>query len=223
MAWWQDVHKGFASGYFMAVSSSGSFVFAWTNQAIITWLSHDNNTNEGEPQYNALALTFYIFGGICFALQFLGALLLLPNHVPTSRSVLTSTDEEDTQPANKQQEETPTLSAKDLSLTNILFSHQFWLLFMMFLAVLTPVMGVLSIFVSLLSSEYDFSQSAATTYLAVMNVVGTVMRLFVGLAQAMTGTRVLFYSALLIQVVVFVSIPFVNTGSLAAGKHNIIF
>ena len=63
MAWWASRNKGFASGYIMAITSSGSFVFAWLNHGLIAHF--------GTP---AMALVYT--GLICAAAQIAGGLLL---------------------------------------------------------------------------------------------------------------------------------------------------
>lgn len=183
---WAD-KKGFASGYFMAVSSSGSYVFAMTNFAIL----HVFGANEEQSADDAkrtLAYSFYCFGGIIFFMQFVGSAMLIEEKKITDNSVK---------------------STKPVALYYILRSYQFWLLLFVFMTVLTPTLGLLSIMSDMLQNVFSVTPLMGATYLALINVAGGIVRLGVGMGVDFFKARIrlVFHFFLLLQVVIFAFLP----------------
>lgn len=186
MNWWK-LWPGFASGMCMMLSSAGSFIFVWILFGLLN-LFEDSDDLTIAP--SKCLIWYGLFTG---SSQAIGSLLMGPqsNIVPSSSASITSVP-----------------LAAPLSTLRILTSVQFWMLFWMFFANLTPMLGILSIFANFLPDKFpSFSSATAANYLAALNIVGTIMRLFVGLAQSTFGTRPLFAFAAFLQCVIYAILP----------------
>ena len=205
--------KGFAAGWVMMVSSAGSFVFVWICQALLQSLA------QTQTAVMAPALTFFILGGILLVLQFFGSFLLVPP--PTvggggdpkelERPILDEEDKVEAPPAlNTAGGGDDDDDGKAVMTTLAVFkSIQFWLVMLVFFANLFPVLGILSILASYLQNRFPgTSAGEAANILALVNVIGTVMRLLVGFLTSCVSSFVLFTIALGVQTALFVLLFF---------------
>eukprot|EP00750_Incisomonas_marina_P000947 INCI10747.1.p1 GENE.INCI10747.1~~INCI10747.1.p1 ORF type:complete len:478 (+),score=81.25 INCI10747.1:255-1688(+) len=212
---------GFAAGWVMMVSSAGSFVFVWICQTLLEKFSQ-TTTAVNTPSY-----TFFILGGILFVMQFFGSFLLVPpgndDEMHALATPLVDDDEKEhfgdetdlgADDDDEQNEGAPDAATRPMSTGAVLLSPQFWLVMFVFFANLFPVLGVLSILASYLQSRFPGTSSTeAANILALVNVVGTVMRLFVGFAAGAFGSFGLFMIALVLQTILFVLLFFVISGA----------
>eukprot|EP01084_Bolivina_argentea_P256647 432165_1 len=233
--WWYE-SKRFASGWVMMVSSSGSFFFAW----ILTGLYHSFNNDKKHTQLYAVYWTFYTFGLIVFTAQCIGSfVLILPPkkqkriNIPSKdgntidEKLIASTAGTDTTIDTKESNTNNSLNStsqhKILTTKEIFESYQFWSLLFLFFANLMPMLGVLSIFAAYIEDEYNTSLTMAANYLAMINIIGTVCRLFVGYAADRTGTKILFSIALIVQCILFAFVPLLALGTYGINKSLALF
>lgn len=180
----------------MMVSSAGSFVFAWLGYGLVETFKRPITTQAGADDYDhvhAISYAFGSFGLILFASQFIGSFLLF---MPPSVSSTTAGG---------------TPPAKPMTTREILSHYQFWLIMFMFFADTMPLLGVLSVLSSLVQSQFvGVTPFMGANYLAVINIVGATMRLFIGMAADKIGAKYLFTAAYVIQAIVFAVLPTVG-------------
>jgi len=201
---WAKTNPGFAAGYIMMVSSSGSFIFVWLMSSLLNRFHDDSNLLIG-PEY-----CFLVFGAIVAGCQVLGSLFFdcederQVSLSGASKSLLDeSTIDESSTVSSKAQDD-----KLKLSTWNILSKPQFWMLLFICFANQTPMLGVLSVFASDIRKQFSqVSQHEATNYLAAINIVGTVVRLLVGLLADVVGSKLLFFFVLSVQTIAFAMLP----------------
>eukprot|EP00756_Hemistasia_phaeocysticola_P001302 Hpha_TRINITY_DN10916_c0_g3::TRINITY_DN10916_c0_g3_i1::g.26774::m.26774/K08177/oxlT; MFS transporter, OFA family, oxalate/formate antiporter len=192
---------GFAAGWVMMISSSGSFFFTWICQALLDHFSKKDKPLVGPT------VSYLIFGGLLFVMQFFGSFLLWPTppdvQEPPLESPPRASDAEEAAGDASSSESAPVVSPKAEPMTTkaLLQVNQFWLVMYIFFANLFPMIGILSVLAAYLHHQYpaDTSSNSAANYLSLINAVGAVMRLFVGLVADKVGARRLFTLVLITQ------------------------
>jgi len=187
---WFAHAPGFAAGWVMASSSSGSFVFAWLMRSLLN-IYHSNT----DPKRGPIDC-FIIVGIITGASQVLGSLFF---SVPT-----------------KVADQPGPPSPSPLKTIEIMKFPAFWILLAIFFINLTPMLGVLSIFASHIREKFpNVTENRATTYLSIINIFGTVFRLGVGVSARMLGNKNLYFVALFVGSILFLALPSaLNDGTL---------
>ena len=176
----------------MAITSSGSFVFAWLNHNLIEHLKVDPALTDLDhsrgPAYALIYTGLAVFGA-----QLVGALLLSIRPNPNAANSSSSAP------------------SRLMNTAQIFKSWQFWCLLMIWFANLTPMLGILSVLADLLHDTDRFDQPSGTSanLLALVNATGVGFRLVVGILVARVGVHRFFTVALASQVVTFAIMPIV--------------
>lgn len=196
---------GFAAGWVMFVSSAGSFVFVWICESLLVGFGEMAHSTPAMPP----AATFLVLAGILLVLQFFGSFLFLEVSSPTPKSKPLLDDD-----SRKTTELDPAADSSDpgddgsattpMTTCAVLATPQFWLVLFVFFASLFPMLGVLTVMVAYLQDRFpEVSSSEAANMLALVNVIGTVTRLFVGFVAVKMGTFMLFAIGLGAQFCIF--------------------
>ena len=181
-AWWASEYPGFCSGYIMAITSSGSFVFAWINHLLNTHFQLDHDPAHG-PAYGLIYT-----GLVVFCCQLIGSLLLC--EPKSTKSPVQS-------------------GSSILETRQILSTWQFWALVVIWFSNLVPMLGMVSVLADTLHDPMQFNQTTATSasLLALINASGVAFRLVVGILVEQIGTRPFFTAALGGQIIIFSVMP----------------